>query len=52
MESIAAALAAELALNPAYVENVITLMDEGNTITGRNSTAAWTILPSAAWLTG
>ena len=32
MESIAAALAAELALNPAYVENVITLMDEGNTI--------------------
>ncbi len=40
MESIAAALAAELALNPAYVA------------TGRNSTAAWTILPSATWLTG
>ena len=32
MEPIVSALAGELALNPAYVENVINLIDEGNTI--------------------
>ncbi len=51
MAAISEILARELGCAQAYVENIITLLDEGNTIpfiarTARSSTAPWTTRPS------
>ena len=51
MAAISEILARELGCAQAYVENIITLLDEGSTIpsspaTARSSTAPWTTRPS------
>ena len=54
MDEIVRILAAELGKDPKHIENVITLLDEGNTIpllpgTGRKCTEPWTIPHFGHW---
>ena len=57
MEETVVILARELGQKEEYVENVVRLLDEGNTIPfiaryARNCTAPWTTPRCAAWRKG
>ena len=47
MKSIIQTLSEELNIKEEYAQNIVNLLDEGNTVTARKCTARWTIRRSA-----